>query len=212
MNRGVRQNFLPERLLFKEFGRSQHDGSVQSAACLNPECNLTHFKEVGRLELIEGYVEVRDSEDHQSIVQVDRNGEQTIHRYKMFVDGSGQQVLDIDEYPFISLVESGSVRAARVRFANSLAVADRDDETRKRLIDQRGGAAIRLDGIDIDESFRVIGVDGEPNPRIYEMSFPHTAGKRPYSYGLQACNDTARIVVASLLNAKPETSRCKEAE
>jgi hypothetical protein len=57
----------------------------------------------------------------------------------------------------------------------------------------------------------VIGADGESNPRTYAMSFPHTTGKRSYSYGLQACNDTARIVIASLLNVTRELSMRREA-
>ena len=31
--------------------------------------------------------------------------------------------------------------------------------------------------------------------RIYDIAAPHTSGLRPYSYGLQACNHTAAIVV-----------------
>ena len=52
-----------------------------------------------------------------------------------------------------------------------------------------------LPGIDIDAAYRVIGEDGNANPRVFDIAFPHTSGLRPYSYGLQACNHTAGIVV-----------------
>ena len=56
----------------------------------------------------------------------------------------------------------------------------------------------RLGGIAIDGCYRIIGNDGRSNPRIFDIAFPHATGVRPYSYGLQACNATAGIVVDAL--------------
>lgn len=50
-------------------------------------------------------------------------------------------------------------------------------------------------GIDVDSTYRVIGEDGQPNDRIYDIAFPHATGVRLYSYGLQACELTPRQLV-----------------
>ena len=50
----------------------------------------------------------------------------------------------------------------------------------------------------------MIGESGEPNRRIYDIAFPHALGVRPYSYGLQACNHTAGMVVSTWLHEAEE--------
>ncbi len=52
-----------------------------------------------------------------------------------------------------------------------------------------------LDGIDIDPSFRVINKNGKASNRIFDLTFTHLSGLRPYSYGLQVCNATAAIFI-----------------
>jgi hypothetical protein len=185
--------------------------NVIAALPLESARTLLALHDAGRLELIEGYVEVLESENGETVVEVDRDGEKTVHRYKMFVDCSGQQPLYIDDYPFASLVNNGSVRVSRAAFVDPANVTELDDDDQDRVIDDQAGPAIRLGGIDIDESYCVIGEDGKPNPRIYEVAFPHTTGMRPYSYGLQACNDTAKIIVESWTgraSAKADTPMC----
>ncbi len=43
----------------------------------------------------------------------------------------------------------------------------------------------------------VCSSDGKPHERIQDIAFPHATGVRPYSYGLQACDAAAFIVVTS---------------
>ena len=68
------------------------------------------------------------------------------------------------------------------------------------------GPKLQTGGIDIDAVYRIIGADGISNPRIHDIAFPHTSGVRPYSYGLQACSDTAGIVVRAWCDEE-ETGR-----
>ena len=69
---------------------------------------------------------------------------------------------------------------------------------RDKLLVNNGQSKLRLGGIAIDGYFRIIGENGQSNPRIFDIAFPHATGVRPYTYGLQACNTTASIVVQAL--------------
>ncbi|MEO7723490.1 MAG: hypothetical protein ABIU29_02190, partial [Chthoniobacterales bacterium] len=72
-------------------------------------------------------------------------------------------------------------------------------EKKEKLIQENGNLAYAIGGVDIDRGYRVVGEDGRASERIFDIAFPHTSGERPYSYGLQACNDTARILVMGWL-------------
>ena len=60
-----------------------------------------------------------------------------------------------------------------------------------------GQKVLQTGGVAVDAAYRVIRCDGTPEPGIYDLAFPHTSGTRPYSYGLQACSATGRIMVAA---------------
>jgi hypothetical protein len=64
-------------------------------------------------------------------------------------------------------------------------------------------------GVDIDASYRLIGKDGKPNTRIYDVAFTHASGVRPYSYGLQACSATTQILVEAWIKSLQEASEIK---
>jgi hypothetical protein len=61
-------------------------------------------------------------------------------------------------------------------------------------------------GLDIDAAYRLINKNGNPNDNIYDISFTHTSGCRPYSYGLQACSATSKILTEVWLSAISENS------
>lgn len=128
----------------------------------------------------------------------DQDGENREVEYRMFIDCSGQKKLGLEDFAFQSLVKSGAVREARADFRDQEKAMKLDDE---ELLEENGGSKLRIGGIDIDAAFCIIGNDGVANPRIHDLSFPHTSGVRPYSYGLQACSATAGIVVNAWLAA-----------
>lgn len=154
---------------------------------------LLALHEAGHLDLVAGKVRVKRKEAGHTEVEVEDNGERQIIRYRLFVDCSGQAPVEIDNYPFASLVRDGTVRQARVRVADPSAVEElcADDA----CVNDSQGPRFLLPGIDIDAAYRVIGEDGQANDRVFDIAFPHTSGLRPYSYGLQACNHTAGIVI-----------------
>lgn len=169
--------------------------NVIAALPLESACMLLALNDAGRVEIIEGRVEVLESKSGQTTVCIERDGKKTIQHYRMFIDCSGQKPVEVGDYPFKSLVKNGAVRAARVKFADSASVQGLESTKRDRLFKSENGDLLQVGGIEIDSTYHIVGVDDKPNPRIYEIAFPHTAGLRPYSYGLQACAETTRIVV-----------------
>ncbi len=115
----------------------------------------------------------------------------------MFVDCTGQGSVDIDRFPFPNMIQRGVAVEASAPLRDPQSIDDFDEELRNNVLDG-SPARLKLGGIAIDGYFRVIGADGQSNPRIFDIAFPHATGIRPYSYGLQACDTTAAIVVQAL--------------
>ncbi|MBC6992852.1 FAD/NAD(P)-binding protein [Neolewinella lacunae] len=164
---------------------------------------LLALYDAGRIEVIPGYATV--AEDHppgRTTVEVDDEGRKSSVDYRMFVRCNGQQPVGLDEYPFRSLVEQGAVRRARSQFADPAAAQELlATEHAERVCEENGNFYYYTGGTEIDATYRVIGEDGQPNDRIHDITFTHTTGSRPYSYGLQACSATSQIVVEAWAKA-----------
>ncbi len=175
--------------------------NVIAAMPLDSGVKLLAMHDAGRLELMSGKVTITEGKAEEgmtSIVVEDGSGKQCTVRYRMFVDCSGQKALELDEYPFPSLVKDGTARKARARFREPThAVKVVPEEKRGRLLHEDREVYYQIGGVEIDGAYRLIGSDGLPNPRIHDIAFPHTSGVRPYSYGLQSCSDTGAILVRS---------------
>ncbi len=162
--------------------------------------------DAGKLELTEGRVTGKEKSETpgETAITIELDGEETAtESYRLFVDCSGQSPIGPDDFPFPSLTASGAVRKARARFAKPDQADKIVPEGKKEHLfsEENNQPLYHTGGIDIDSACRLIGCDGTPNPRIHDLAFPHTSGARPYSYGLQACNDTADLVVKSWLSA-----------
>ncbi len=176
--------------------------NVVAAMPLDSADAILALHDAGKLELVAGKVEVGDLLDcgNETPVTVDDDGKKTEHRYRMFIDCSGQKPVELDEYPFPSLASSGCARRARARFADAETGVDKlPDEKKKDVFEESGEALYPTGGVDVDACYRLIDAQGRGDSHIHDIAFPHTSGVRPYSYGLQACNDTARIVVEGML-------------
>ena len=174
--------------------------NVIAAMPLQSAQMLLALHEAGKVRLVAGNVEIegKGEEPGTTRVTVETDEGSEVIEYKMFVSCGGQKPMELDDFPFRSLAESGSVRVARADFLKEENSRDVDDD---KLIGADGVKKLRTGGIDIDAAYRLIGNDGVANPRIYDLSFPHTSGVRPYSYGLQACSATAGIVVETWAEA-----------
>jgi hypothetical protein len=152
----------------------------------------------GKLEIVPGKAEIDNPEQAATStrVVVKNDDKEYSIEYRMFIDCSGQGSLEPAKYPFPSLA-SGEIREARAFFTNDNARKNTEGDPKIRIEGGRYSSAIG--GVDIDRNYRLIGSDGLPSTHIADIAFPHTTGIRPYSYGLQACNDTARFYVEGLL-------------
>jgi hypothetical protein len=159
---------------------------------------LLALRDAGKLEIVTGKAEVADrsSEATTTTVKVDDNGEKSEVSYRMFVDCSGQGGLELKDFPFPSILKDGGIREARAPFRDPKAADALPEEQREKVFEEQGCRYFPIGGIEIDRDYRLVGRDGRTSRKIADLAFPHTSGVRPYSYGLQACNDTARLWVA----------------
>lgn len=161
---------------------------------------LLALYDAGKLDMVSGMVTVPDEQPSPGMttIQVKEDGQERTLTYRMFIDCSGQKALELEDYPFPSLVREGTARKARVPFQDSAsAIASMSESNKEHLFEVGGHLLCHIGGVEIDGTYRLIGADGAPNPRLHDIAFPHTSGMRPYSYGLQACSDTGAILVAA---------------
>ena len=155
--------------------------------------------DAGKLDIVSGKVEIAEKQPRgdRTRVTVTEGRKETVSDYEMFIDCGGQKPLEIGDYPFPSLVRHGRVRRAAAPFADerNADMLVPEEQRDKVTTNDQGRTAYFIGGLDIDPAYRLIGADGKADARLYEISFPLTSGLRPYSYGLQACNETARLLV-----------------
>ena len=171
--------------------------NVIAAMPLHSANILLALHDAGRLDLIPGRVTIKEKREGRTVVEIANNDETIEREYPMFVNCSGHGSLDFRSYPFKSMIVDGTATEAVAAFRDAAAMdALTDPESQiDNLVDNHGRKSMRLGGIAIDGFYRVIGKDGLPNDRIHDIAFPNATGVRPYSYGLQACEAAASIVV-----------------
>ena len=159
-----------------------------------------------KLEIVAGYATV--SEEHKKgLTTVNIKDGEAIYPidYKMFIQCGGQKPLNIDDYPFKSLVKNGIVRKARIKFSDKIEAKSLLKTDKKELVlKKKNEYYYATGGIDIDGIYRVIGENDKPNDSIHDITFTHTTGIRPYSYGLQACSATSHILVQAWVKSLEE--------
>jgi uncharacterized NAD(P)/FAD-binding protein YdhS len=158
---------------------------------------LLALYDAGRLEIVTGYATVAEEHKKGVTTILVKDGEATYPiDYKMFINCSGQKPVGLEDYPFQSLVKKGVVRRARSRFCDAEKAEELLKTDKKELIcKEKDHYYYYTGGLEIDASYRVIGKDDGPNDCIHDITFTHTTGSRPYSYGLQACSATSQILV-----------------
>ncbi len=160
------------------------------------------------IELKEGYVTIERSDPKSGKTKItlkSKNGKEKKYEYQLFVNCGGQEKMEFEDFPFPTLVKQGIVREAEAKFSTPIAIEKgkpEDKESNKNLNETE----LKLSGIDVDASYRTINEHGQPNNYLYDINFTHTTGLRPYSYGLQACNATSKILVESWLTVSSQTN------
>ncbi|MEO8774479.1 MAG: FAD/NAD(P)-binding protein [Gelidibacter sp.] len=172
--------------------------NVIAALPLSSAAILLALYDADCITLKEGSVEILEHQNisGKTIIEVtDKDSKIEKIEYNMFVNCSGQGKLEFDDYPFASLVEQGIVRKASAKFRELPDKKTKRPDEIKNILFTENDAFWFTGGIDVDAGYRVIKKNGSPDERIHDISFIHTAGCRPYSYGLQACNATSLILL-----------------
>lgn len=155
---------------------------------------LLALYDAGAIELIEGNIEDIQEQDGKVLVTVvDAKKDESVYKYKLFIACGGDKKITLDNYSFPSLVHNGNVKEPRAMF-----VSKPDKPDAEGVYKDSEAWYYTLPGIDVDSGFRIIGSDSRANPRILDPTFTHIPGIRPYSYGLQACNAMAVVLVKNL--------------
>jgi|GEM_PF-520195 len=162
---------------------------------------LLALHKAGKVSVEAGNVKVHEDVHGKDGVRIEvtKGGSKTEKHYKMFVDCSGQKAATYDQFPFEGLKASGAVRPAMAKILTDTGLAEFQADPTKQIIKQGDDHFLLTGGIDIDTSYRLIDQKGHSNPRIYDISFPHAMGVRPFSPGLVYPSDIAEIAIEDLM-------------
>ncbi len=155
------------------------------------------------IELKAGFVNFPDDafgKGKTKITVKSEDGAEEEMEYQLFVNCGGGKKLELEDYPFQTLVKQGVVRTATAKGADENYLKKEAKNSDKiDLEETEEGLKMKLSGIQIDSSYRTIDKKNRTNEFLYDINFTHANGLRPYSYGLQACSATSLIVVESWL-------------
>jgi len=164
---------------------------------------LLALYDAGKLKLRSGLVKIVKNQPSKYLTRIElTNGDKSQnYDYKMFISCEGQKNIGLEDYPFPSLIKRGMVRPARALIKNKTDFNKISEVDKSRLLKEGKNQFYLTGGIDIDAAYRIINRKGNANEEIYDVSFTHSSGVRPYSYGLQACSATTEIMVESWVNS-----------
>ena len=164
---------------------------------------LLALYDAGKIEIVKGRVTIVDSfNDKFTTIKVVEGNTKYLHEYKMFINCSGQSPVTVENYPFQTLVTKSLVNSPLIRFKNRIKVSKLVNPKKKKLVvKKKDHFYYKLPGINIDSAYRILTKKQNPVETIHDISFTHTIGLRPYSYGLQACSATSEILVSSWVKA-----------
>jgi uncharacterized NAD(P)/FAD-binding protein YdhS len=157
---------------------------------------LIALHEAGRLELV--------TVGSESKVNIGAAGEieysygESSRTFETFVDCVGQPHLNLDAFPFPSLVRQKVVRQARLTFRSAeSALRHREKDPQSVQQDDDGSFHLLVPGLSINDSFQPEDWRRRPHRRIFVMAVPYIGGHNPDYSGLDFCADaSARIVEA----------------
>lgn len=184
--------------------------NVIAALPLSSANTLLSLYDAGCIDLVAGKVEVigDSGKNDRTVIEVEKEDEtKDTFNYRMFVNCAGQKNIELEQFPFASLIKDGKVRKARAKFENVKTPNELPKNVNRDLIfKDQSELLLYTGGVDIDAAYRLKDKFGKPNERIYDISFTHTSGCRPYSYGLQACSATSKILTEVWLSAISENT------
>ncbi|MFD0941647.1 FAD/NAD(P)-binding protein [Pedobacter boryungensis] len=137
----------------------------------------------------------------------DDNGQQRSVHYPMFIDCIGQPHLEIDDLPYPSLVSSGTVAIAKLRFADQKNAAIAYANGSNDIIKEGQVYYLRVPGISINDNFQVLDAKGTANKRIHMLGVPFIGGYNPDYSGLDFGDAASEKVMDSICAGLDEDER-----
>ncbi|WP_293313445.1 FAD/NAD(P)-binding protein [Pedobacter sp. UBA5917] len=118
----------------------------------------------------------------------------TVH-FDTFIDCIGQPHLSFSDFPFKSLINNGTVSAARLQF-KSAAKGKAEMKHNDLVIKEEGDTYfLTVPGITINDHFQVVDKNGETNKRIYIMAVPYIGGYNPDYSGIDFCEAASEAII-----------------
>ncbi len=185
---------------------------VMNVIAAMPLCSaekLLALYDAGKVELVEAEANVTEEQNikGKTLVTVKKESEdseaesETEVAYRLFIDCGGQKPVTLEDFPFQGLVQSGLIRKASAPFADGTdSPAFEKAKEGGRVFSKDDEPVCEIGGVEVTSAYALASPqDGRSPSGIHDIAFAHIGGLRPYSYGLQACNETSRILVESWL-------------
>ncbi|AYN67613.1 hypothetical protein D1013_09670 [Euzebyella marina] len=174
--------------------------NVIAALPIESAKKLLALYDAKKIDLIAGIVNLDQISIGEKVqVSVEDEQKSTTLDYDMFICSGGQKDVELEEYPFPSLIASGTVSAALKRFKDYSELEAPEESFNWVVKDDI--QYLKAPGIAITNDYSLINRQGRAVENVYDITFCHAAGLRPYAYGLQACATTAEIAVLHWLTA-----------
>ncbi|MET0637485.1 MAG: FAD/NAD(P)-binding protein [Chitinophagaceae bacterium] len=165
---------------------------------------LLALHDAGRLELIPvtDESEVIALPEGGVIYKYEEGEEKREIKYKTFINGIGQLPLMIDDFPFESLVKNGTVSQALLKFRDPEKGKKAREKDPDKIVQRDNAIYLKVPGVAITDTFKVVGREGYHNPRIRLMAVPYIGGYNPDYSGLDFCEEAAKHIINDLLGLK----------
>lgn len=160
---------------------------------------LLALYDAGCISLKKGFVEIIEDKNANgnTVIKINNETENSERiEYSMFVNCSGQATIEYEDYPFPTLLKNNFVSRSKAKFKSIPKTSlIKTEKMKNKILTTEDEFYLYTGGIDIDAGYRILDPKGLPSSQISDVSFMHTSGCRPYSYGLQACNATSTLLI-----------------
>ncbi len=165
---------------------------------------LMALHDAGRLELLAVGEDSRIEIDPTGGIRYHlntENGKSHAAYYNTFIDCIGQRHLNLDAFPFRTLVDKGTVSGARLKFRSvQMAAAQMKAGDQTITADAAGDFYLTVPGIAVDDNFSVRDSAGRSNPRLFVMAVPYIGGFNPDYSGLDFCEEASRLIAERIFS------------
>jgi len=126
-------------------------------------------------------------------------GDKKSDHYKMYVDAIGQQPVNFNDIPFKTLREEGLISSGYLKFKDTNAGREQFEKDHTKILKtDPDHYYLRVDGLNINDSFQAVDYYGKTTENLFIMAVPYIAGLNPDYSGLDFCDTAGKRVALSL--------------